>query len=95
MTVNIISEIGDVKENMKIIKKILVVVFLFCALGFAQSVKLTPQDSTELATIVNQFSQMQKQLQNDESRVIQEKAILYDLQNQYNAKLKAIEEKKK
>ena len=82
---------------MEAIKKIIFVTFLFAALGFAQvkTEPLSKQDSTDLATIVNQFNTIQKQLTNDESRVIQEKAILFDLQNQYNAKLKAIEEKKK
>jgi len=82
---------------MKTLKKILFAVFVLTALGFSQvkTEPLSKQDSTELATIANQFNQIQKQLQSDESRVIQEKAILYDLQNQYNAKLKAIQEKKK
>ena len=81
---------------MKIIKKTFFAVFLFTALGFSQvKTAISKQDSTELAVIANQFNQIQKQLQNDESRVIQEKAILYDLQNQYNAKLKAIEDKRK
>jgi len=81
---------------MKTLKKILFAVFVFTALGFSQvKTTISKQDSTDLATIANQFNQIQKQLQSDESRVIQEKAILYDLQNQYNAKLKAIEEKKK
>ena len=81
---------------MKTLKKILFAVFVFTALGFSQvKTTISKQDSTDLATIANQFNQIQKQLQSDESRVIQEKAILYDLQNQYNAKLKAIQEKKK
>jgi len=81
----------------KFYKKILFIVFVFTALGFAQTKTepLSKQDSTDLATIANQFNQIQKQLQSDESRVIQEKAILYDLQNQYNAKLKAIEDRRK
>jgi len=81
---------------MKTLKKILFAVFVLTALGFSQvKTTISKQDSTDLATIANQFNQIQKQLQSDESRVIQEKAILYDLQNQYNAKLKAIEDRRK
>jgi len=81
---------------MKTLKKILFAVFVLTALGFSQvKTTISKQDSTDLATIANQFNQIQKQLQSDESRVIQEKAILFDLQNQYNSKLKAIQEKKK
>ena len=77
-------------------KYILIICLFITGLSFSQTkTTISKQDSTDLATIANQFNQIQKQLQSDESRVIQEKAILYDLQNQYNAKLKAIEEKKK
>ena len=73
---------------MKTLKKILFAVFVLTALGFSQvKTTISKQDSTDLATIANQFNQIQKQLQSDESRVIQEKAILFDLQNQYNSKL--------
>lgn len=82
---------------MKLINKILFIVFLLTAFGFAQvkQAQISKQDSTELATIVNQFNEMQKQLQQDELRVMQDKSSLFDLRNSYDAKIKAISEGKK
>ena len=82
---------------MKIVKKIIFVVFIFCALGFAQ-VKTEPiskQDSTDLATIANQFNQQKQLLQEIQLKEMQVKSNLFDLQNEYNAKIEAIKKEKK
>lgn len=75
------------KDNMKTIA----LIFLLSISIFSQE----KQDSTELANIANQFQRVQKELQQSEARTVQCKAILFDLQNAYTEKLKAIEEKKK
>ena len=81
---------------MKTLKKILFAVFVLTALGFSQvKTTISKQDSTDLATIANQFNQQTKLLQEVQLKEMQIKSGLFDLQQQYNAKLKAIEEKKK
>jgi len=81
---------------MKTLKKILFAVFVLTALGFSQvKTTISKQDSTDLATIANQFNEVLTQLQKDEQKVRDDKAFLFDKQNEYNSKLKAIQEKKK
>ena len=78
-------------------KILFLVLFVFVALGFSQvkTEKLSSQDSLDISNIANQFNLIQKQLQQDELKVMADKSQLFDLQQQYNATLKAIGDKGK
>lgn len=73
-------------------KSLILVLFIVL---LTSTIRSQEKDSLELVKIAEQFQQVQKELQQSEARVIQCKAILFDLQNAYNEKVKAIEEKKK
>ena len=78
--------------------KTFILVLFFTFLTFAQE----KQDSVELANISNAYQktwqevqQLLVKLNEIDYAIAKGKATLFDLQNEYTAKVKAIEEKKK
>lgn len=76
---------------MKTIKITLFIIFVFCALGFAQS----KEDTTEVINMKEQYKTLTNQLQKDELQVMNDKSQLFDLQIKYNQKITEIAEKAK